>query len=241
MLFTSIDNQEVLYTAPRRRQRSPEVLELIRTLTNEIESQLEKLNELTDLNLLDDLLEKTIRRDNIVRGPGFRWPPPPLSSDAISIVKHIESLDPPDFKKLLLMDENEEVNGYKLYSCGDGEPIMFYSDFMKFCQVMDDKDANMSLETFKDKLDCCSDWHKMDEHGNSFGGFWDYPEESLEREHAYDLTFDKNIRLLYKLPFSKSFLIKTVDYGCSRRLECVRYSNFLGVWVQRKRAQMNLS
>jgi hypothetical protein len=142
----------------------------------------------------------------------------------------------------LMTFKTETVNGYELYPTAPwdlGRAIMYYDEYEGFARLLEPEEEEMTLDEFREAFNrtACSDWGKMDENGECYVGFYDYADDSLEYENAYDLTRDKNIRLLYRLPFPKRFILATVEYGCSNRLECVRYSNYLGVWVTRKRAQ----
>jgi hypothetical protein len=129
------------------------------------------------------------------------------------------------------------VNGYSLYNCE--KPIIPYSEFVKVTDMFQDQ-TELSYEEFKEIFHqkVCVDWERMDEHGNCYQGFWKYPHHSMEYDLAGELTMDSNCRKLYALPFSKPFLLWTIDVGCSTRMECVRFSNFLGVWFTRKLDQM---
>jgi hypothetical protein len=128
-------------------------------------------------------------------------------------------------------DTDTIVNGYRLYH---GDPPVYGMEF-KLARALFDDSTPMSYEEFYETFseNACSDWGKMDAHGECFGGFWDYPDNSIEKEHAYSLTFDANCRKLYQLPFSKRFILWTVEFACPRRLESVRYSNHMGVWFSR--------
>ena len=80
----------------------------------------------------------------------------------------------------------------------------------------------------------CTDWNKIDEYGNSYGGYWTYPKGSYEGDNAFFLTRQKNCQKLYQLPYSKSFLLHTIVIGCRNRMESVRYSNHLCEMFKKK-------
>jgi hypothetical protein len=179
-----------------------------------------------------------------------------LSTRKERIHERIRELEPEHYKTPLQLSKQEVVNGYHLYDISN-ENLMEVEEYQELVSLLEE-DEPREMSSFQDFLlegdkhprymsfddffelyskHACSDWAKMDELGECFKGFWEYPEGSLERKHAFDLTYDMNARLLYKLPFPKRFLLKTIEIGCDNRQECVRYSNFIGVWVQRKRAQ----
>lgn len=123
-----------------------------------------------------------------------------------------------------------------------------YNYFKELCRLLDDK--SMSKEEFVEWAEgnACSDWSKQDEHGECYGGYWKYPEDSEEYENAYDLSREKNLKLLSELTvslcyednLSYKFLQWTVDYGCSNRLESVRYSANLAYWFIEKKRIMDI-
>jgi hypothetical protein len=100
----------------------------------------------------------------------------------------------------------------------------------------------MSEEEFIEKYDgtVCSDWNKIDEHGESFKGAWEAEENTFEKEHASQITRRRNGEALYKLPYPHTAIFYTIGIGCSNRLESVRYSNFLCEWTFRKMSQMGI-
>lgn len=121
--------------------------------------------------------------------------------------------------------EKEESNGYTFPSKRFTLP---YDIYLEWVSVWNDH-TEMSFEQFYEEYDdtACTGWSKMDEHGESFGGFWKRPEDSLEYKNAWDLTRRANGEALYRLPFNKKFVLYTIKLGCQNHGECVRYSNFL--------------
>ena len=132
------------------------------------------------------------------------------------------------------ISENETVNGYNLFNISVDQLI----DYFDFKEIKEQwiHDKEYSKSDFIDECHtiACTDWSKMDEFGNSFGGYWDYPIGTYERDHAYNLTKERNFEKLWELPYPKSVIIKTIELGCSNRMECVRYSNFVCEWIKRK-------
>lgn len=136
----------------------------------------------------------------------------------------------------VICNDNEYINGYQLYNyTGDLFDLESYTILLN---AMNNPAPKLSLEEFEDKAELCSDWAKMDEHGESFGGYWNYPEGSYEKQHAWTLTLDHNVKKLWELPYHTDFLILAINYGCNIRQESVRYINFYAVWIQRKTEQL---
>jgi hypothetical protein len=98
----------------------------------------------------------------------------------------------------------------------------------------------LSPERLKNWLDdaCCSDWSKMDVHGEYYGGFWAYPEGSVERENAWDLTRETNLNALCTLPYPSRAIMYFVRQGCNNRKESVAYVVFCCELLRRKMEQM---
>lgn len=139
----------------------------------------------------------------------------------------------------VVMSEDENVNGYKLYNTHKKD--IFTEDmFMEYLEMWDDN-KEMTLREFNKKFDdvSCSEWSKMDRHGECFGGYWKYPEGTYERKNAFSLCREDNMNGLYELPYPKEFVLMTVSMGCNTRLESVRYSNAVCEWYRRKRSLLN--
>ena len=137
----------------------------------------------------------------------------------------------------LRMSSEEKVNGYALYAMEYLRP--FTRRYFGELVTMWKEDAWTEQE-LRDKFNvyACSDWSKMDDHGECFGGFWREPEGSYERKNASRLSHAHNLDALCSLPFPHRVKWETVDIGCRNRFESVRYTNFLCTWLQRKMEQM---
>jgi hypothetical protein len=157
-------------------------------------------------------------------------------SEAVSPVKL-------DFDK----DQEEVVNGFKLFSVKDNINMFTYSYFKELLDLMltldtiGSGDVEIDYEGWRSEMSnkCCSDWNKQDEHGNCYGGYWSAPEASEYKRDAWSLCFERSCKFMWNLPFSHAILLKTIDMGCGNRKESVRYSNFICVWIQRKIEAMN--
>lgn len=57
----------------------------------------------------------------------------------------------------------------------------------------------------------------------------------------WDETFEANCKAMWNLPFPKELLLQTIDIGCHNGRESVRDSNFLCVWLSRKREALEAS
>jgi hypothetical protein len=132
----------------------------------------------------------------------------------------------------LVITKSENVNGYKLYYTDQN--IMDFEEFEELRQLYK-KNENIPKEEFDEwfKDNACTDWCKMDRHGECFGGFWKFPEGTTEKKNAYTLSRKDNCGGLWELPYAKKLIQKTVEIGCGNRMESVRYSNFLCEWIKR--------
>lgn len=199
-----------------------------------------ELAKIHDEQVLYDMLDDVdrIRIANMLFG-GEDW----LTQRRDMIVQRLKQVNPDQlFHEPMFMSRDEVVNGYHLYDLKQGEAIMTYRLFKHLTTLFNQvEEPGMNLHSFLKMYGeaVCSDWGKMDECGNCFGGFYDYPEGSMERDNAFNLTYNRNGRALFKLPFNKRFLIETIHMGCSTRKECVRYSNFIGEWIRRKQDLIN--
>lgn len=130
---------------------------------------------------------------------------------------------------LIAMPDN--INGYEPYPTIN-ENWCEYDDYEDISELLDGKmTKDEFIEWFED--DAGSDWNKMDEHGESYKGYY---ESAIEEEYdnAFDLTREKNLKCLCELPYSYNFIQWTIERGCSSRMESVRYSSNLGYWFIEK-------
>ncbi len=149
----------------------------------------------------------------------------------------IAQKDCPHYDTPIIMNSDEIVNNYRLWTTR--KPIVSSDVYKELLELLNDPSPRLTYEEFIQQCGFCTEWHKMDDNGESYQLFWNSDDPNIKSQ-AWDLSFDHNTRKLYELPFHTSFLKKSVDIGCSNRMESVRYSNFLGVWVQRKSAQLSL-
>lgn len=135
--------------------------------------------------------------------------------------------------------EEDELNGYKLPLYHQSFNISI-DTFLEISQLWVNE-PEMSYDEFCKEFEknACTEWYKMDKHGEYFTGYWNYPEGSYERNNAMDLTFKDNRKALFDLPYPKKFILYTVEFGCDRLLESVPFSNFMCEWVKRKLSIMN--
>ena len=145
----------------------------------------------------------------------------------------------PIYSSELCMNDSEIVNGYKLYNIKK-KPFMNRNDY-EDCIILWQSNKEYTQEQFMELYEntACADWAKQTDHGESFGGYWAYPDGSPEKLDAWNLTRTTNGVALWNLPYPKEFVLKTIEMGCCNRMECVRYSNFLCEWIKRKSEQMN--
>lgn len=205
-----------------------------------------KLNDLVNLSLEALLIFETEFeefRQYYIDKMGLRhrvaWPPRPVFGDELDkIVARKRELqmaaDPLIYKYYnyaIELSETETMNGYELYK--NEVPFMNYDSYVKIIQ--ESYESQDDDKTFREWLEeqCCSDWAKQDRHGDCYGGFWEYPDGSYEKENAYMLSREDNINGMLELPFPRSILKWSVIQGCGNRMESVRYSNFIGTWFER--------
>lgn len=138
-------------------------------------------------------------------------------------------------KSPVITSDTEIINGFQLYACKNNTfSIELYEELVKLYN----SEKKYTFEEWKEIMDdeCCTEWNKMDEHGESYGGYWKYDKKTPEYKFAWRLSFDKNCKCMFDLPFSKDLLLKTIQIGCNNYSESVRYSNFLCICLERKLA-----
>lgn len=200
--------------------------------TDELVEMQNEISELHNKRLID-----LVGRCNLDMGQSYKSE----YSEVLSFLAKRIALLNPNFASNPQISHTENVNGYDLYDC-DG-CVFCYSDFTELQKLFVDNSENtMDFEEFYTKFNniACSEWAKMNTTGDDwYVGFWKAEEGSEERKNAWELTLKQNAKTLFDLPYSKTFLLKTIEHGCSSRRESVRYSNFLSVWVERKLKLMN--
>jgi hypothetical protein len=195
------------------------------------------MDNIYDIGLLIDLYTKleAIDYGNIHICNPFL--PSPFNDYYRLVLERVNVLYPTWNNAVIQFSESEQVNGYKL--CDN-----FRLNYMEYRELLPSwlstKEYNWDEFLEKIRKVACADWYKMDEHGESFGGFWKYPENSYERSNASILQFEHNCKCLFELPYSHDFIFETIKFGCGNRRESVRYTNILGVFMDRKREAIML-
>lgn len=136
-----------------------------------------------------------------------------------------------------LWGKKNKTTKYKKDICDQLKP---YTNLDIAKMITEYTDNDISDEEFMEwiEAECCSDWAKQDQHGECYGGYWEYPEGSYEKEHAWELSKKKNFECLCDLPYPREAIKYTIELGCENRQESVRYSNFLCEWTKRKMEYM---
>lgn len=193
---------------------------------HEIINNINNMTNITDINILSNLKVQIIemkhlyRRDvlGVIHCYSFR-----PDEDILFISDRIDLLTKSDYDPKITFDR-DEVNGYKL----NKSFTVGYDIFIEWKKIWDDKEE-MTYEKFKDEFNgtACSDWAKMDKYGECYGGYWKYPDDSYEKENAWELSHEENCKALFDLPYPKRFILYTIDIGCSNRQESVPYTNLL--------------
>lgn len=206
-------------------------------LTHEIESVIDYIDIIDNLEFLEALYAKIYHRDHlkrVQRGINL-YSPIPTNYIAELVWARIIKLTPQWYKADVFTSQHEIVNGYALRNSSSFCEVS-YCEYKKLCKLWDDTN-DLTYDEFVDEFEekACTDWNKVDDHGESFGGFWKSTDPEI-KENAYHLMREHNREKLWKLPFPKRFLLHTMEIGCSRRQESVKDSNHMGVWFERKRA-----
>ena len=193
--------------------------------------------ESTDPAYYSDIKDSIIDcRYNLQRACGIIYPLPKYFQAELDFIENNikDRVIPEKFYKKLIFNKIDEINGYKLYDCE--ENIMDWFSFIDLTKSYRDSKIYSREEFFEKCSDeCCTDWAKMDRHGECYGGFW-----LTDKENAWDLSRQDNFQGLYELPFPHELIFRTIDIGCSNRMESVRYSNFLCWWVECKMKQIGM-
>jgi hypothetical protein len=154
--------------------------------------------------------------------------------------KQREKVDPDSFYSCLVTtSDTETVNGFDLFNVVDN--WMTRRMFDECERVARDDIPFYSFREFFKAYDslACSDWSKKTQEGESYKGFYNAQSDSALKTNAYKLTRLSNALRLWHLPFPKSLLLHTIKISCATRRESVCFSNFICVWLKRKRAAMN--
>lgn len=170
--------------------------------------------------------------------PGMIYPRIVYMQEYYDMAQRFSARYNPKYELPLLMSTNETINGYDLYDTNDC--FMRKSTFDTFARYWNENRQYSKKRFMKYYNDfACSEWSKMDKYGDYYNGFYNYPEGTYQREHAWELTRRDNGLALYNLPYPKRVILETIKYSCNTLKECVRYTNFLCEWIKRKMHQMN--
>lgn len=205
---------------------------LKRTINNpEYSENIKKLDTLDTINLEELFKLKKffieLGRDYTMNGYVL-----PIFKKEIDIIcKEIEQKQDPIFDMPLLIPADNIIHGYNIKN---------YLNMNVSCEIFYEnieywQDENkLTFEEFYELFEntSCTDWCKMDRFGNSFGGYWEYPENSYERVNAFTLSRKDNGLALYELPYPKKFILETIKIGCSNRLECVPFTVYMCEWME---------
>jgi len=230
------------------KQKDPmEIIESFPQI-DKIRNGLEVLDTVTDIQVLSELKETIFelryyycsKQMNLMVALdtnfiGFKTIP--FSREIDKVVDRINQLTDSKYLVPIIMSEGEVVNGYKLFELNKN--YVSFDIYQLYLEEWNTPD--MTEEEFMKLYDetACTEWSKMDEHGDSYGGFWKFPKGTYENDNAWRLTRENNGECLWKLPYPKKFILHTIDIGCSNRHESVRFSNFICEWMKRKINQMN--
>lgn len=137
------------------------------------------------------------------------------------------------FFKKNIFTENETINGYSIGSLINAQNRISYDLYLEF--KVEWNNDSMTYEEFKEKFKniACSEWYRND---MSLDNPFDADNENITAEELLYVTkdnFENNCQALYKLPYSKKFILYTIKFGCNNLIESVKFSNFLCEWMKR--------
>lgn len=198
-----------------------------------------ELDELKQLKIdLYQLSSDYCRRNRIHIEIG----PFPFMTDIQKVEKYID-LKAPDWYLQPIISREMKLHGYQLPSDLSSLQVS-YDDFLDWEESWNCIEKAPSWEEFWEWFqdNTCTDWCKMDKHGECYGGPWLFPEGSEERENAWNLCQQENARALFDLllppiSYPYTFLKLTIEIGCRNRNESVLYTISLCEWMRRKLAQ----
>ncbi len=162
----------------------------------------------------------------------------PFPRDMECIEKRIAALLPAAYLEPVQPSLEGEILGYTIPE--------FYTTFAlahnSYLQLRREweREDQLSREDLRTWLEqhCCSDWGRIDAYGDSYMGFWEYPEDTHEYKNAYALTRKANLDALWTLPYPSAAIAWTIGIGCGNREECIMYTILCCEWFQRKWEQM---
>lgn len=163
--------------------------------------------------------------------PSYR----PFSQDINEVDRRMQEVFTKYYAVPIRLHYGEVVNGYHLFDSEVDYGLECFEEWLELWNHPEQPTKEEFLEWYDNNA--CSDWSKQDRHGECFAGFWKYPEGSYEKMNAWELSRADNGEGLWELPYPKKFIQRTVKVGCGNRMESVRFSNFMCVWMQRKMAQ----
>lgn len=221
------------YNSEQKQQTLDEFI-LTQPNGKEILDSWDNYTNITDINILSKLKNdidemKHLYRQKVLGMIVFYTFVP--NQDIKQINERIELLTKFDYNSLIKFD-CEKLNGYKLLTNEFSVP---YDVYLEWKKIWDDNEE-MLYEEFKKEFEetACTDWAKMDKYGECYGGYWKYPEDSYEKENAWDLSYEENCKALYDLPYPKKFILHTIKIGCQNRQESVTYTNLLCEYMKRQ-------
>lgn len=232
----SCDPGGYFIVGPHTKKESPEEtinkfykINEIRELFEDIDNlSYDKLVELK--NLLEELKLYYLRKQNLTNyfpllNPFIDW--------ENEVEEQMKKYHLWFYDNMINFSEQQNVNGYKLYDVSRN--IMCIDMFLHHVDLWQNSEQMTKEEFEKEFYDTiCTEWYKMDRNGNSFGGFWSFPEDSPEKNDAWNLTVQDNMNAMFDLPYPKKFVLVTIKMGCNNRMECVRYSNMICEWYKQK-------
>jgi len=193
------------------------------------ENNLSKEYLINLINTIKDLQHEAMRgkqyRDYGIYAPS--WFVKPYQEDIDKVDNKLGELySPKGFNKPVMINIGDVVNGYTIKhgideSNGKIMPFVMYEEIKNEWDKPDGEleDYDKFFEAYQENT--CTEWAKSDKYGNSYGGYWKYPEDSEEYKNAWTLTYSENCKALYDLPYTKHAIIYLIKICCSMRMDDV--------------------
>ena len=150
------------------------------------------------LDLVEDLRDTNMRMSPF-RDFGIYSPYNPYGDEIENINEKLTDLySPKGFKIPIVINKGDVIHGHKIImNIIEDEnkkhiSLPLYEEIKEKWDMPNGKLDN--YDTFHDEFRevACSEWSKSDVKGESYGGYWKYPEDSEEYKNAYFLTFEEN-------------------------------------------------
>ena len=142
----------------------------------------------------------------------------------------------PEWYKVPIIFTNDDAIKYGLKENDIGANMsnwFRYDYFLELEKLFNETDL-MSKDCFVSKCKGHNELGKMDNDGEYYKGYWSYPDGSDEKENAYALSVEANANALWKLPYSHSLILKTVEHSINHLQYSVKFCELMCEYIKRK-------